>query len=142
MRKKADKNKMSTFSKNLRALRTRAILTQEELAEEAGVSIDSIKFWETGRRYPSLKFLVKLESALKCTIEDLTSESGPRSLADDLYVKIKSAVEAAVKSDALSADEKELLRLIRLASPERVHAIRYILQEQPQVLSQKKKSSK
>ena len=46
----------------LRYLREKvAKTTQEELASEIGVDIETVKHWETGRRQPSQKHLLALE---------------------------------------------------------------------------------
>lgn len=46
----------------LRYLREKvAKVTQEELASEIGVDIETVKYWETGRRQPSQKHLLALE---------------------------------------------------------------------------------
>ncbi len=46
----------------LRYLREKvAKVTQEELASEVGVDIETVKHWETGRRQPSQKHLLALE---------------------------------------------------------------------------------
>ena len=46
----------------LRYLREKvAKTTQEELANEIGVDIETVKHWETGRRQPSQKHLLALE---------------------------------------------------------------------------------
>lgn len=46
----------------LRYLREKvAKTTQEELAREIGVDIETVKHWETGRRQPSQKHLLALE---------------------------------------------------------------------------------
>ncbi len=46
----------------LRYLREKvAKATQEELASEIGVDIETVKHWETGRRQPSQKHLLALE---------------------------------------------------------------------------------
>ena len=46
----------------LRYLREKvAKVTQEELASEVGIDIETVKHWETGRRQPSQKHLLALE---------------------------------------------------------------------------------
>ena len=46
-------------------------LTQEQLAEKAGVNLRQISAWERGAIVPSGKSLVKLSKALDCTIDEL-----------------------------------------------------------------------
>lgn len=45
---------------NIKEIRVKALLTQEEFAEEIGVSISAVRKWEIGERCPSLKQQRKL----------------------------------------------------------------------------------
>jgi len=49
---------------SLAAARVNAKLTQKELAEKCGVSESTIIAWESGRRYPNVRMLGKIEQAL------------------------------------------------------------------------------
>ena len=46
---------------NTKQIRLALGLTQKELAERLGCSLQSVKFWETGRRSPKGKYLRKLK---------------------------------------------------------------------------------
>lgn len=59
------------FGKHLRKLRVERRLTQEELAERAGMHFTYIGQIERGLRNPSLINLQKLAKALKVTSGDL-----------------------------------------------------------------------
>lgn len=48
------------FGENMKALRTQKKLSQEKLAEQLGISRQSISKWETGEAYPEMKHLLKL----------------------------------------------------------------------------------
>ncbi len=52
------------FTNELHRLRVQAGLTQEKLAGEADVSVDSIARMERGERHPSLEMATKLADAL------------------------------------------------------------------------------
>lgn len=56
---------------NLRACRTRAHLTQEKLAEKAGLSVVFISLLENGWRTASFDTLVKVAKALRVSMEEL-----------------------------------------------------------------------
>lgn len=60
------------FATNLRRLRKAAGLTQEELAERAGVHRTEIGLLEHGKRRPGLEMLVKLAGSLGVPPEELT----------------------------------------------------------------------
>ena len=53
------------------ALRDKAKLTQEELAEKLGVDRSTVTKWETGGALPRASMLPKIASILGCAIDDL-----------------------------------------------------------------------
>lgn len=56
---------------NLRAIRERKGITQEELALEAGLNRAYVGYIERGERNPSTETLVKIAKALKVSPKDL-----------------------------------------------------------------------
>ncbi len=65
------------FAGRLRELRTEAGLTQEQLAERAGVKRDAVARWERGTREPSWSNVIALADALAVSTEAFRQESGP-----------------------------------------------------------------
>ncbi len=59
------------FGRNLRRERVRAELTQEEVADLAGMHRTEVSLLETGGRIPRLKTLLKLVGVLDTTTESL-----------------------------------------------------------------------
>jgi DNA-binding XRE family transcriptional regulator len=57
------------FKDLLRELRIKAALTQEQLAERAGVPLPSLRGHEQGQRLPSWKSVVKLARALNVSTD-------------------------------------------------------------------------
>ena len=55
-------------------LRTSANLTQEELADKTGLSVDYIKLWENGYLLPTIDILPKLITAFGCSYSDIFDE--------------------------------------------------------------------
>lgn len=55
----------------IKALRAERALSQEDLADKAGISRQYLSRLETGRHDPSLSMLVKLAKALKVTVAKL-----------------------------------------------------------------------
>ena len=51
---------MNIFSKNLKALRLEAHISQAELAEKMGVGQRTVSNWELGARQPDYDTLVKI----------------------------------------------------------------------------------
>ena len=59
------------FAENLARLREAANKTQEELAEEIGVSRSSVAKWESGEGMPKIPNLIALRNVLHCPIDDM-----------------------------------------------------------------------
>lgn len=59
------------FSENLQKFRKKSELTQQELANQVGVSRQAIAAYEAKRREPSLAVLLRLSGALKITTDQL-----------------------------------------------------------------------
>lgn len=67
-----------TMGQRLLALRTRAGLSQEALAEQLGVSRQSISKWETDGSIPDLDKLVRLSEIFGVTLDELVKGKQPR----------------------------------------------------------------
>jgi transcriptional regulator with XRE-family HTH domain len=67
------------FGVQLRSARIAAGLSQEELADKAGISVDSIQNWEQGRTRPRLTALGNLALALGVSLDTLilAGKNGP-----------------------------------------------------------------
>lgn len=68
---------MNSFENNLKRLRNRKNLKQEELAELMNVSRQTISGWETGRRQPDLDTLKRLAETLDVDIHVLIYGNEP-----------------------------------------------------------------
>ena len=49
-------------------------MTQEQLAEQMGVSRQTVSKWETGEAYPELDKLLELSKRFSCTLDALLKE--------------------------------------------------------------------
>ncbi len=49
-------------------------MNQKQFAEKMCVSQNTLSKWETGKVYPSLKYLYRMEKILECTLLDLYAE--------------------------------------------------------------------
>ncbi len=66
------------FGLRVRSLRTARSLTQEQLAERAGISVDFLSLIERGKNAPSFENLDELADALEVSAAELFSfEGGP-----------------------------------------------------------------
>jgi transcriptional regulator with XRE-family HTH domain len=64
------------FGTQLRTAREQAGLSQQELADKAGISVDSVQNWEQGRTRPRLPALGKLAQALGVSLDVLVMAEG------------------------------------------------------------------
>lgn len=98
---------MSTFSNNLKFLREEKKLSQNKLAELAGVNQTTIARWENEEISPSLDNIYDLASALQVNIATLTDEnllnSKQLSQTEVLFDKTK---------DILSDDDRATIEFI------------------------------
>lgn len=60
---------------NMRCIRKRRKMTQQELADKTGISRVCINRYESGKSTPRLGKMVKLASALNVTVDELLDES-------------------------------------------------------------------
>lgn len=83
------------FNERLRAVRKERGLTQAELAEKAGIAINSVRLYESGKVVPKIDTVRKITSALKMSVSDF--------ITDDSYLK-------------KTADEREFYAIREMAS--------------------------
>ena len=84
------------FGENLFSLRKNAKMSQEKLAEEVGVSRQSVSKWENGESYPEMDNILKLCKIFHCQINDLVHED--MQDIDSLDENIKMSVVKLEKS--------------------------------------------
>jgi len=63
-----------TFAEKLQTVRKRSGLSQEELAEQLGVSRQSVSKWELGQAYPETGKLIELSRLFGVTVDELLKE--------------------------------------------------------------------
>lgn len=72
-----------SFSENLQFLRTRADTTQEQLAEQLGVSRQSVSKWESGASFPEMDTLLRICDMYGTNLDTLLRGSVEKSLVTD-----------------------------------------------------------
>lgn len=87
----------ATTSKNIKAYREAARLTQESLAGEAEISRNYLALLETGQREPSLRTLQRISGVLGVPVSVLTIEVDATRL-DPLDRLLLETYEIAFKS--------------------------------------------
>lgn len=78
---------MNTINKNLKALRTKKGLTQQELADKLYVTRQCISRWEQGKTLPDINSIEALTDLLDCSINDLVDDSSIKSLTINEAIK-------------------------------------------------------
>lgn len=71
-----------TIGKNIRVLRDRKGLTQEELGKAVGVSSMAVSQWENGRAVPRMGSIERLADVLEVSKSVLIGDDAPASLPD------------------------------------------------------------
>ena len=72
------------FAENLKNLREKAGLSQEELADKMDVSRQSVSKWETGEAYPKMEHIFALTDILDCRLGDLVGEEAPETESPEI----------------------------------------------------------
>lgn len=73
---------MSQIAQRLKDARTAAGITQEALAQSAGLSLPTIQRSEAGRHEPSVPTLRCLAAALGVSVADLIGDGAPAEAGD------------------------------------------------------------
>jgi transcriptional regulator with XRE-family HTH domain len=111
------------FAARLKTARINHGLSQEQLAEQLGVSNGAVGNWETGPTIPRPQMLRNIEELLGVRIDELLGGPlGPREIthADPLVVSHYSWMETATLEHVLS---DLAARLPKSAAPERAHLL-------------------
>jgi DNA-binding XRE family transcriptional regulator len=85
------------FESPLMRFRLLRRMTQQELADELGVSSTTIRNWESGRAVPNLTIpqVKKLCQVLEVNLEDLPDDFGPQPIHDSSpFAKTRKITEA------------------------------------------------
>ncbi len=101
---------MSIFVQNLRRLRLAKGYTQERLAEELGVSAQSVSRWECGNTLPDVMLLPKLARLYGITVDDLYREEV--NAYPNYAQRLVSVYEATRRTEDFLAAEQEFARLL------------------------------
>lgn len=102
---------MTVFAKNLKRFRLAKHLTQEQAAEDFGVSAQSVSRWECGTTFPDVAMLPQIARLYCVSIDDLYKEN---SVAYDNYAQRLGAVyESTGKIGDFVRADQEYRKLLR-----------------------------
>ncbi len=107
------------FSENLKRIRKKNKISQEELAEKLGVSRQSVSKWETGENYPSMHNIMILCDLLNCKMDELVCEEEKNMNQLDKEIKqniVKFKKEKQKKMKGISKTIYILARIGKIIS--------------------------
>ena len=103
-----------TIGERLRILRKEQCITQQQLADQAGISRSNINTWESGKSLPLPDGLIALADCFGCTVDYLLG----REREDGMIV---------LKTDQYSDDEQEFIKLYRqLSNRQKFAALNFV----------------
>ena len=114
-----DQIKIGAFLKDLRKQKN---LTQEQLAEQLGVSGRTVSRWETGNNMPDISLLVELAEFYEVTIPELINGERKSETMNENEKEV-----AATMADYAKEEKTEMLKSIRNQSLLGVCAIAVLL---------------
>jgi transcriptional regulator with XRE-family HTH domain len=83
------------FPARLIQIRRQASMTQQALADAAGVHVNQIKRYEAGNAQPTLEALVGLARALHVSLDQLVFDEAERGPSDDLRLQFEAVSHMA-----------------------------------------------
>lgn len=96
------------FAKQLKMLRKKMGISQEELAEQLGVTPQSVSKWEGGKSYPDTAKLVEIAKFFKVSLDTLVFEDDAQTpIAKDDSADSMDRVEQALKNMQKSIDNQQ-----------------------------------
>lgn len=117
---------MSNLAENLRILRERANLKQQNIADVVGIKRSSYAYYETGKSSPKIDALIKIAKLYNVSVDEILGD-----LEEPVRRRIPNIVSASIppyadneavriydKFNDLSDFEKMMILKMRLMSPE------------------------
>lgn len=89
------------FSQNLLKRRKKQGMTQAALANEAGISVQTISAYENGTKSPSLATAIDLSNVLGISLDELCSESDTNLDTPHTFTKVESLADIVALIDLL-----------------------------------------
>jgi len=104
------------FSRNLRRLRLEKGLTQEQLAAELGVSVQSVSRWECGNTLPDVMLLPRIARLYHVTVDDLYRAE--LTAYSSYAQRLLSVYEASGRTEDFLSAEQEFIRTADSLTPD------------------------
>ena len=97
------------FSRNLRRLRLQKELTQEQLANRLGVSVQTVSRWECGNTLPDVMLLPVIARIYGVTVDDLYRDDAKGY--PNYAQRLLAVYEASGRTEDFLAAEQEFARM-------------------------------
>ena len=91
--------------RNIAALRAKAGLTQQALADAIGMHVNQIKRYEAGTSQPTLDVLVRLAKVLHVSLDTLVFDESERGPSEDLALQFEAVSH-------MSAEERNIIKAL------------------------------
>lgn len=95
---------------NIRELRKKSGMRQEELAEALGVSVGAVSKWERGAAAPDLKYMILLAQVFSVSTDALLGCELENTAQDAYMERINSSIREHKPEESLSTAEEALRR--------------------------------
>ena len=115
-----------SLGENLQFLRKKENITQEQLAEQLGVSRQSISKWESDTAYPEMEKLLQLCKLFQCTMDDLMQKE-----ISQIYVEDKSNYDRHYNEFSKFVSLGIGLILLGLSATMLVYGLNYFFEGEP-----------
>lgn len=96
MRRSSDKS-MTVFGRNLRRLRRQNNLSQEKFAEALGITRDTVSYYESKAKNPTIDFVQKIADYFGVSTDQLLCEATEKKPRPGPKSKIEAQLEAIRK---------------------------------------------
>lgn len=96
------------LAENIKGLRKKSALTQEQLAEALGVTVGAVYKWEAGLSLPELKLLMELADFFEISVDVLLGYEQQSGGAEKRIERIEQCIGQAEIAEAVSEAEKAL----------------------------------
>ena len=108
------------FAQRLLQLRKQKGLTQEQLAQNLGVTRVAVSLWETGKREPDLEMLRKMANTFEVSIDDLSGNPvAQKSITQGEAFRIICEHIAAVEKEMTPQRDAMVEKIVKFfANPE------------------------
>ncbi len=93
------------FPQRLATLRKQSGLTQQTLADHAGVHVTQLRRYEAGKSQPTLDVLKKIAVALSCSLDVLAFDQDERGPDEDLRLQFEA-------TSRLDPEERKVLKVV------------------------------